>query len=74
MKAAIKKVGKNYEIQRYKGLGEMDAEQLWETTMNPKTRTLMKVTLDNLVAIEKNITVFMGNNTDSRKEYLLENM
>ena len=74
LKAAIKKVGKNYEIQRYKGLGEMDAEQLWETTMNPKTRTLMKVTLDNLVAIEKNITVFMGNNTDSRKEYLLENM
>jgi len=74
LKAAIKKVGKNYEIQRYKGLGEMDAEQLWETTMNPKTRTLMKVTLDNLVAIEKNIIVFMGNNTDSRKEYLLENM
>ena len=66
----IEKVGKGYEIQRYKGLGEMDPEQLWETTMNPETRSLLQVTLEDAMSAEKLITTLMGDQIDERKKYI----
>ncbi len=71
--AAIAEVGKGYQIQRYKGLGEMDPEQLWETTMDPKNRVLMKVNINDVVEAEKMITTLMGDNIDARKDYILTN-
>ena len=69
---AIKRIGKGYAIQRYKGLGEMNPEQLWDTTMDPKTRTLMRVGIDDLANAELLITTLMGDDVDARKKYLSE--
>ncbi len=69
---AINRCGKGYSIQRYKGLGEMNPEQLWETTMDPDKRTLMQVTIDDVAQAEKMVTVWMGDNIDARKEYIAE--
>jgi DNA gyrase subunit B len=66
----IEKVGKGYQLQRYKGLGEMSAEQLWETTMNPATRNLIQVTVEDAAKAEKMITTLMGDKVDGRKEFL----
>ena len=69
----VQEFGKGYELQRYKGLGEMNAEQLWETTMNPDTRTLMRVTLDNISEVERMVTTLMGDQVDARKAYIIDN-
>ena len=69
---AIKRFGKGYAIQRYKGLGEMNPEQLWDTTMDPKKRTLMRVGIDDLANAELLITTLMGDDVDARKKYLSE--
>ena len=66
----IEKVGKGYQLQRYKGLGEMNADQLWETTMNPATRNLLQVTVEDAAKAEKMITTLMGDKVDGRKEFL----
>jgi topoisomerase-4 subunit B len=58
----------NFEIQRYKGLGEMDAGQLKETTMSPKTRKLVQIKIDDMVIAEKRVNVLMGDNSQIRKE------
>lgn len=68
----INKVGRGYLIQRYKGLGEMDPSQLWETTMDPKTRTLMQVTIEDAAEADRLITVLMGDEVGERKKYIFE--
>ena len=70
--AVLKKFGKGYTIKRYKGLGEMNADQLWETTMDPEKRTLVRVGVDDIANAEKLITTLMGNDIEARKKYLAE--
>ncbi|QJR44102.1 DNA topoisomerase IV subunit B [Mycoplasma miroungirhinis] len=64
----------SYNIQRYKGLGEMNADQLWETTMNPQTRTLIKVNIDDAIKAEKRVAIFMGKNSEPRKQWIENNI
>ena len=64
------KVGRGYQIQRYKGLGEMNPEQLWDTTLNPENRLLMQVTIEEAANTERLITTLMGDAVDERKKYI----
>ena len=66
-------LGDRISVQRYKGLGEMDAEQLWETTMDPKNRTLIRVTLDDAEKADEYFSIFMGDDVEPRKNYIIEN-
>ena len=66
--------GKQTKTQRYKGLGEMDATQLWETTMNPETRSLIKVSITDASLAEKRVRVLMGDKVEPRKEWIEENV
>lgn len=74
LNVTLKDFGKTYLIQRYKGLGEMNADQLWETTMDPATRTLIRVTLDDLAQAERRVSVLMGNKVDPRRKWIEENV
>ncbi len=65
---------KNCSLQRYKGLGEMNADQLWETTMNPMTRSLIKVSIEDASLAEKRVSVLMGDKVEPRKEWINENV
>lgn len=74
LEAAKKKVGKGYNVQRYKGLGEMNADQLWETTMNPETRTLIQVTIEDAALVERRVSVLMGDKVEPRREWIEDNV
>ncbi|MBN3535050.1 DNA topoisomerase IV subunit B [Mycoplasma procyoni] len=64
----------NSEIQRYKGLGEMNADQLWETTMNPETRTLIQVSIEDAAIVERRVSVLMGDESELRKQWINKNV
>lgn len=72
LKRALKGAGKGYQLQRYKGLGEMNPEQLWETTMNPENRSLVRVTIEDAADVEHLVTLLMGDKVGPRKEYISE--
>lgn len=59
-------------VQRYKGLGEMSSEQLWDTTMNPETRRLVQITIDDVEKAEESLNLLMGNDVQARRKFLLE--
>ncbi len=73
-RAKIYKEHKNMETSRYKGLGEMNAEQLWETTMNPETRSLIRVNISDATLAERRVSVLMGDKVEPRKEWIDENV
>ncbi|QOY34894.1 DNA topoisomerase IV subunit B [Anaerobacillus isosaccharinicus] len=74
LQEAMKKVGKGYIIQRYKGLGEMDATQLWETTMDPETRTLIRVKLQDVARAERRVSTLMGDKVEPRRKWIETNV
>lgn len=74
LQKAIQKVGKGYILQRYKGLGEMNADQLWDTTMNPETRTLIRVTIEDGARAERRVTTLMGDKVEPRRKWIEANV
>ena len=73
LKKALDKIGGKADVQRFKGLGEMNSEQLWDTTMNPKTRILKKVTIEDAVLADETFSMLMGDEVGPRREFIKKN-
>lgn len=74
LKTAEKEIGKGFTLQRFKGLGEMNADQLWETTMNPETRTLVRVKIEDDALAEKRVSILMGDRVEPRRKWIEKNV
>ncbi len=70
----LKKDNPHYEIQRYKGLGEMNADQLWSTTMDPETRQLIQVSIEDAALTERRVSILMGDDSSKRKDWITDNV
>ena len=70
----LKRWAKDYMLQRYKGLGEMNADQLWDTTMNPETRTLIRVRIEDVARAERRVTTLMGDKVEPRRKWIEDNV
>src|SRR3989338_8999513 len=73
LKILLEQIGSDVEIQRFKGLGEMNPEQLWEPTMNPETRTLKQITIEDAVEADRMFSILMGDEVEPRREFIMAN-